>query len=160
MKKIGELKVSDYMTDQATVVDDTAKLSKAIGLMEKYRLSVLPVVDNQGEIVGILTNTDLIGITHEIQADISALNYVSEATRDFLIQMIMDQGDTTFVSDVMTSPVETITPKTNLVVAAKKLVDRNYHHLPVVDESGAPIGILTTTDFVRAICDHGAMVAG
>jgi CBS domain-containing membrane protein len=160
MKKIGELKVSDYMHEQAIIVDDTEKLSHAIGLMEHHRLSVLPVTDNQGQIVGILTNTDLIEITHDLQSDISALNYVTDTTREYLIKMIMDQGDTTFVRDVMTSPVDTVTPNMNLVVAARKLVDKHYHHLPVVDEAGKPIAILSTSDFVRAIADHGALVAG
>ena len=80
--------------------------------------------------------------------------------RNFLVKMLIDQGDTTFVRDVMTSPVETISPQTNLVVAARKLVDRRYHHLPVIDESGTPVGMLSTKDFVRAISDYGALLAG
>ena len=160
MKKIGELKVSDYMNEQTFVVDDTEKLSHAIGLMEHNRLSVLPVVDGQGQIVGILSNSDLIAITHELQSDISALHYVTDKTREFLIKLIMDQGDTTFVSDVMTTPVETIKANMNLVVAARKLVNRHFHHLPVIDDEGMPIAILSTSDFVRAFADHGALIAG
>ena len=57
-------------------------------------------------------------------------------------------------------PVETIAPKTNLVVAAKHLVKKKYHHLPVVDEEGQPIGMLSTFDFVRAIAEHGAAMSG
>ena len=72
----------------------------------------------------------------------------------------MDQGDMTLVRDVMTAGVETTTPQTNLVVAARKLVDCRYHHLPVVDDSGKPIGVLSTTDFVRAVSDYGALMVG
>jgi CBS-domain-containing membrane protein len=160
MKQIGELTVADYMTSQAIVVDDTEKLTNAISMMDENRLKVLPVVDNQGEIVGILSTTDLIQITHEIQADISALNYVKKSTQDFLIKLLIEQGDTTFVRDVMTSPVDTIPSSTNMVVAAKMLADRKYHHLPVVDDGGETIGIISTFDFVRAFAEHGAMIAG
>lgn len=159
MKKLGELKVRDYMTSQAICIDDSDRLTDAIRQMESEGLSVLPVVDNQRRLVGILSTTDLLQITHEIQSDIGALTYVTEKTRDFLVKLLIEQGDTTFVRDVMTSPVETITPNTNLVVAARKLVDRRYHHLPVVGDGGRPLGILSTSDFVRAIADHGALLA-
>lgn len=160
MKQLGELLVNDYMTHQAICVDDSSRLTKAIRIMDDEDFSVLPVIDSQGNMVGILSSSDLIEITHEVQADLSALTYVNEKTRSFLIQMLMDQGDTTLVRDVMTSNVETTTPQTNLVVAARKLVDRHFHHLPVVDDSGKPIGILSSTDLVRAVSDYGAMMAG
>lgn len=160
MKQLGELEVKDYMTLQAVVVDDTEKLTHAIGLMERNRTSVLPVVNNQGEIVGILSTSDLVGIIHELQADISALPHVTEKTQEFLLQMLIEQGDSTFVCDVMTSPVETVTENDNLVIAARKINEHNYHHLPVVDDEGRPIGILSTSDFVQAFADHGASMAG
>lgn len=160
MKNIGELKVQDYMSHQTIVVDDTARLTDAISIMTQNRISVIPVVDNQGQLVGILSNSDLIQMTHEIQSDLNALHHVNEKTQDFLIRMLMDQGDNTKVQDIMTSPVETICPQTNLVVAARKLTEKKYHHLPVVTESGENVGILATTDLVRAIADTGALAAG
>jgi CBS domain-containing membrane protein len=160
MRQLGELNVSDYMTPQAIVVDDTRRLTEAIQILDKNELSVLPVVDSEGQMIGILSQSDLIEITHEIQSDISALNYVTDKTREFLIRLLIDQGDTTLVKDVMTAPVETATTKMNLVMAARKLIDRHYHHLPVVDEEGKPVGILSTSDFVRAFADYGVLLAG
>lgn len=160
MKQLGELVVNDYMAQQAICIDDSSRLTQAIRVMDDNEISVLPVVDNQGILVGILSASDLIEITHEIQADISALTYVTEKTREFLIKLLIDQGDTTRVRDVMTAGVETTSATTNLVVAAQKLVDRHYHHLPVVDGSGKPIGVLSTSDLVRAIADYGATLAG
>jgi CBS domain-containing membrane protein len=160
MKKLGELTVGDYMTVQAIIVDDSKKLTHAIRLMDTESLLALPVIDNQGEVVGILSTRDLIEITHEIQSDLGALSYVTEKTQDFLIKMLIEQGDNTLVRDVMTAPVDTISPDANLIVAARKLMDREYHHLPVVDATGKPVGIISTTDFVRAVADYGATLAG
>ena len=160
MKNLGELKVSDYMTSQAICIRASDRLTAAIQTMDDESLSVLPVLNKQGQLVGILSATDLIEITHELQSDIRAMGHMRETTRKFLVKLLIEQGDKTRVRDVMTSPVETITPQTNLVVAARKLIDRIYHHLPVIDESGAPVGMLSTKDFVRAIADHGAMLAG
>ena len=160
MTHIGELTVADYMTESAIVVDDTEKLTAAIRLMDAENLSILPVVNETGELAGVLSVSDLISIIHEIQADIGALSHVTDKTQDFLISMLIEQGDNTLVRDVMTAPVETTTANTNLVVAARKLVDCHYHHLPVTDDNGKTIGMLATTDFVRAVADYGALAAG
>ena len=160
MKPLGELKVKDYMTRQTIVVDDTAKLTDAIRAMDDKHISVIPIVDNQTELVGILSNSDLIEMMHEIQSDLGALTQVNESTREFLLQMLMEQGNDTRVSDVMTSPVETVSEEANLVVAAQKLNERKFHHLPVVNSSGSSVGIISTSDFVRAIAENGAIAAG
>ena len=160
MKQLGELKVADYMTEQAIVIADTKKLTSAIGLMDGSRFSALPVVDEQNQVIGLLSSSDLIGLTHELQSDIGSLHMVNQSTREFLIHMLMEQGDCTIVRDVMTQPVETIKATANLVVAAKILTERQFHHLPVVDELDKPVGIISTADFVRAIADYGALLAG
>ena len=160
MKNLGELKVSDYMARQAICIKAADRLTEAIQIMDDEGLTVLPVLDKQGRLVGILSSSDLIEITHELQSDIESMTHMRETTRRFLVKLLIEQGDKTLVGDVMTSPVETISPQTNLVVAARKIVDRPYHHLPVVDDTGAPIGMLSTKDFVRAVADHGALMAG
>lgn len=159
MKQFGELKVRDYMVEQVTVVDDTERLSHAVGIMDRERLSVLPVVDNQGSVVGILSVTDLLELTHELQSDLSSLPMVSQVTRDYLIRMLLEQGDGTYVRDVMTAPVETIEPDANFLLAARKLAERQYHHLPVVDDQGNLVGILAASDFVRALADYSGLLA-
>ena len=73
MKQLGEVMVNDYMSHQAICVDDSNRLTQAIRIMDDDELTVLPVVNNQGVLVGILSASDLIEITHEIQADLNAL---------------------------------------------------------------------------------------
>lgn len=160
MLQLGEKKVSDYMTRVVVSVDDTDKLTNAIRIMDERRISALPVVDNQNAVVGILTTSDLTGMFHEVQSDLSALHLVTDGTKDFLLQMLTEQGDNTRVSDVMTSPVETTSAETNLVSAAQILNDKPYHHLLAVDENHCPIGILATSDFVRAIAEVGSTLSG
>ena len=159
-KQLGELKVSDCMTEQAIVIDESAKLTDAVRIMEAESLSLLPVVRNQTELVGVLSTSDLLTITREIQADLSTLDAVNERTREFLITMLVDQGDTTLVKDVMTEPAVSVREGVNLVVAARMLIEHQCHHLPVVDEEGTPIGVLATSDFVRAFAEFGATLAG
>jgi CBS domain-containing protein len=160
MKQIGEMKVADFMTRSVVSIDDTEKFTRAIRTMDDNRLTVLPVVNGQGVVVGLVSATDLIEIFHEIQSDLGALPLVSAATQKLLLKMLIDQGDSTTVMDVMTSPVETVVAETNLVVAARKMNDLKYHHLPVVDKQGRPIGMLSTMDLTRALAENGSLLAG
>lgn len=155
MKQLGELVVSDYMTAQETVVDDSAKLTQAIGMMVNGKLAVLPVVKDH-EIIGILSIADLIEIGHEIHADISAQTYVNQETQDFLLKMLIEQEDGSLVRDVMTYPVDVVTADSGLVEAAAKLVGKKYHYLPVTNAEGRLVGILGNYDFVRLFADYGA----
>lgn len=148
------------MTAQTIVVNETDNLTDAIRVMNNNLLSAVPVVDDRENLTGILSTSDILQMMHEIQADLGALSVANAATRDFLLKMLIDQGDNTLVLDVMTSPVETVTPDINLVVAARKANDYAFHHLPVVDNSGTAIGIIATSDFVRAIAEYGAVAAG
>ena len=157
MKQLGELRVREYMTPQAIVVNDSARLVEAIRLMDDQGISVVPVVDEQGKLVGILSFGDLVEMMHEIQADLGVLHQVREETRDFFIKVLIHQGDSTFVRDVMTSPVKTVSSETNLILAAQMLNDRKFHHLPVVDQDDSTVGIISSSDFVRAIADCGAL---
>ena len=160
MKQLGELKVSDYMSIQATAINDTARLTDAIRIMDAERFSLLPVVDAQEKLIGVLSVSDLIETVREVQADLAALPHVNEQTQNFLIRLLIDQGDNTRVKDVMTSPAKVVFESMNMVVAAKKLKNENLHHLPVVNEAGKPIGVISSTDFVRAFADYGAILAG
>ncbi|HMO14251.1 MAG TPA: CBS domain-containing protein [Pirellulaceae bacterium] len=159
-KQLGELVVADYMTAEVITVEDTERLTNAIRKMNVHKLSAVPVVDQQGRIVGILSSSDLIEMVHEIQSDLGSLAHVSANTQELLLQLLVNQGDSTLVRDAMTTPVETALATTNIVVAARRLVDRRYHHLPVVDDANQPVGIISSMDFVRAIADYGALLAG
>lgn len=160
MKPLGELKVQDYMAPQTVMVGADETLSSAIRLMDDHRLSMVPVSDDEGNLVGVLSNSDLIEYTHELQADINALRHAGESTRRFLVKLLVDQGDSIRVTDVMTTPVESVSENANLIVAAKRMIDRRFHHLPVVDEAGNPVGMLAASDFVRAVADYGALLTG
>jgi len=156
MKPIHELLVRDYMSrGPLTLTNDTDRITSAIRLMADQQRQVLPVVDAQGVVIGILSMTDMIELTREIQSDLNSLVYVSEATQEFLIKQLIEQGDTTRVADVMTAPVETVRPETPLIVAAQEMLKHHYHHIPVVDEKGEAVAVLSTTDLVRALVELG-----
>lgn len=155
MNKLADFTVEHFMTPQAVVVDSEASLADAIKIMYDKRYSMLPVVNAERQVVGVLSSSDLIEITREIQADFSELLHADEDTQEFLKKLIIEQGIETRVKDVMSSPAVTLRNDMTLMVAAKELINYHYHHLPVVDHKGMPVGVISTTDFVRAFAESG-----
>ena len=97
-------------------------VSEADELMGKYRISGVPVVDTAGKLVGILTNRDL------------------RFLKDFNIPI----GDVMTKEDLVTAPVGT-----DLAAAQEILMRKKIEKLPIVDDDGTLMGLITIKDIEK-----------
>jgi CBS domain-containing protein len=132
-----KLHVRDLMTRSVKVLGKNDSLSMADAIMRTERIRHLPVVDEDGRLVGILSQRDLF-----FSALVQALGYGS-ASRDRMLNTIL-------VKEVMTDNVVTTSPETLVTAAARVMVDRKIGCLPVI-EGNALIGILSESDVVSAV---------
>ncbi|WP_192918658.1 CBS domain-containing protein [Salinigranum salinum] len=105
-----------------TVTPDTSVTAAAETLLLE-EIGSLVVVDEEGRPVGMLTNTDLVGI-------VSAGELDGEAT----------------VEQYMSDRIVTIGERNSIRDAAAKMITNGIHHLPVTDDEGGIVGILSTMD--------------
>lgn len=154
MKTTTELCVTDFMTRDVVAVEKETNLTEAIQIMDLKSLSAVPVVDQQGFVCGMLSTSDLISLTYQLQCDVTVLPHVSAAVRESFATMLAEDNESLKVTDAMTADVATISWQENLGTAARKFLDNACHHLPVIDESNRPIGILSTTDIIKALADQ------
>jgi CBS domain-containing protein len=160
MKPIGEFYVADIMTSGPFVIGEADPIRDALEVFEDTRVSAIPVVDQSGAVTGILSLIDLVPVMRETQADLSAMWTAQGAERQVVMNFLREESGTLKISEIMTTPVDTIKATDNIVVAAQRMSRQNYRHLPVVDHENRPVGMLSSTDFVRAIADIGALMAG
>lgn len=160
MKKIGELTARDLMTPEVITAFQGDRIIDAIRKLDDFAVSALPVIDEEQRVVGIVSLFDILDVTREVHADLSALSLVTAETRKFMIKLLVEQEDNTKIEDVMTTPVTTIHENTNIVVAARQMVHDGYRHLPVVDDDERVVGMVSSTDFVRVVAEQGALVCG
>jgi CBS domain-containing protein len=118
-------------------------------------ISGLPVVDDDGRLVGIITEADFV----KQEADRSHRRYRRLLDALFGEREHQPVGDT--VGDAMTRHPITVDPETRVAEAAREMADRSIKRLPVVDHTGRLAGIVSRADimqaFVRsddAIADH------
>jgi acetoin utilization protein AcuB len=129
------MRVADRMTANPVAISSTDTLATARGLMDRGKFRALPVLEN-GTLIGIVTDRDL--RKHEGLAG-KAVGYL-EGTK---------------VTDAMTPDPMTVPPESLAVDAARLLVERKIGGLPVMDK-GKLVGIVTTSDLLRALVDMQA----
>jgi len=116
--------VRDRMSRPAVTVRQDADFQKALALMQEKKLRRLPVVDDDGQLVGIIVERDLL---------VAAMRYLQSRVE---------------VGDLMTRNVVTVGPDADLNDVARTMLERKIGGLPVV-EHGRLVGIVTESDIFR-----------
>ena len=143
------MNAGDIMTQSTVTVDPDASIMHAIHLMLKRRISGLPVVDNTGALVGILTEGDLLR-----RAELG-----TQKRRPRWIEFLIGPGRlaSEYVSacgrtvrEVMTTLVHTVPEDAPLTDVVKIMESRQVKRLPVVRD-GRVVGILSRANLLRAL---------
>jgi CBS domain-containing membrane protein len=130
----GDLRVRDVMSREVVTIERNQVLVVADDVMRLGRIRHLPVVDDDGNVVGLVSQRDLFH-----SGLVKALGYGARAKERALTTLA--------VKEAMTTEVVTTTSDTPLREAAALMLSRKVGCLPVVDE-GRLAGILTEGDFV------------
>jgi CBS domain-containing protein len=131
-----EMLVADLMTMDPVSVAVDAPLEEVARLCRANGISGLPVVDDSGALLGVITQTDLVAI-HE-----SRLGRVIRAEPSGLR-----------VGEVMTSPAVTVPMTASLRDAAQLMRDERIHRVVALDDGGRPVGVVSASDFVTLYAD-------
>jgi len=131
-----QLLVTDVMTLDPVVIGCDASIEEAAGLLHANAISGLPVIDDAGALVGVISQSDLVDIMD------SALGRVVR-TRPSGLR----------VGELMSSPAVTIPMTGSLAEAARVMLGARVHRLVATDEAGLPVGVLSATDFVALYAD-------
>jgi len=152
-----ERSVAEVMTSPVLSVQRATPLQEAVKLMSENHVSGLAVVGEAGELVGELTETDLMVRESGFDAGpyvmlLDAVIYLRNPLEwDRQVHQVL--GNT--VADVMGSHLHACEASTPLPAAAKLLHDRSTQRLFVLDGERRPVGVLTRGDVVRALAAAG-----
>lgn len=139
--------VGERMTRNPITILETASIDDGLHLMRERKVRRLPVLDASGQMVGIVSDKDL------LHAAPSPATSLSVYELHYLLSKLT-------IKQVMSRPVITVTPDTPLEEAARIMADNKIGGLPVV-EGGKLVGIITETDIFKILLELlGARAAG
>ncbi|GIX48524.1 MAG: hypothetical protein KatS3mg131_2735 [Candidatus Tectimicrobiota bacterium] len=133
--------VKDYMHTQPITVSPHERLHVAHERMRQHRIRHLPVVDENGKLVGVITDRDV------RQAEPSDEPHLAEHELTYLLAKAE-------VQEFMTREVVTVRAETPVAEAARIFLERKFGCLPVVRDDHTLEGILTVTDLLRAYVEQ------
>jgi CBS domain-containing membrane protein len=128
------MKVADLMRTDVKTVDVDATVGDAITALADVHVSALPVTDARGQVVGVLSTTDILGA-------------LSETTEPDARERLFDE---TPVRDLMTPRSRVIAPDADALEAARAMLYLDVHRL-FVEEDGQLVGVISQTDIVAAV---------
>ncbi|MGZ9221382.1 MAG: CBS domain-containing protein [Anaerolineales bacterium] len=126
--------VHDWMSKPVVVVDPDSSVKYALTLMRRRKIhSVVVAISEKNPKYGIVTSTDI---------------------RDKIVAAGRNPAETT-VRDIMSGPIITGIPDWTLMECSRVMQEHHIHHLPIADESGALIGLISATDIFMAVEEAG-----
>jgi CBS domain-containing protein len=137
-------KVSDVMTSPVFSVFPDEPLEKVVKVLLDNRISGLPVINEKEEVIGVISESDLI---HWAKEHTPSLNYWRE--REHFLKGVKALAARK-ASDIMTSPAITVEEDATLEEAAALLSEKKVKRLPV-EREGQLVGIVTRSDIVKGI---------
>ncbi len=123
-----ELRIEEVMTRKVISLDPAMKISEILEIFRQIRISGAPVINSDGNLVGIISLQDLIGALRLGDLDSPVTAYMS-------------------------STLYTVKGTDPVVEALKQFVGTKVGRLPVMDQNGKLIGILTKGDITRGLLD-------
>jgi len=151
--------VKEIMKKPITVKEND-DLTDVIKLFREKRISGAPVLNDEGELVGIISESDIIKTltTHDEDLNLilpSPLDLIELPLKTAIkieeFKEDLEKALKTKVKDVMTKDVMVAKPEMTINDAAKLMVEHKIKRLPVVDENGKLIGIITRGDIIEAL---------
>lgn len=128
------LLAQDLMTSPVSWLPSNSTLLEAWTVMKRQGIHHLPVTSIDGTLIGMVSSHDLLPYVHELES--------------------VNQSDPSAehkLPHVMNSRALSATPTTEIREIARVMLQEQVSGIPIVDSSGHPIGILTTSDILRAI---------
>lgn len=136
--------VADVMTRRVHVGSPLTTFKLLVRLIEENRVSAIPIVDQSGVPIGIVSEADL--LLKERHSDIEASTGLFHSRRR---RTELAKAEAVVASDLMTSPPITISADATLTEAARRMQERNVRRLIVTDARGRIAGIVSRSDLLQ-----------
>jgi CBS-domain-containing membrane protein len=145
--------VADVMTMGAVSVQEDTPFKEIVDLLEAHEVNAVPVVDAFDRVVGVVSSADLMPKIEFAGDDERVRLFESRQTRQ-----ARGKAHATAAGELMSAPGITVMGPTPLVAAARIMESAGLKRLPVVDDLGRLIGMVTRRDLLKVFLRSDAEI--
>jgi len=133
--------VADVMTSKVVAVKRSADYKEICSVLNRYRVSACPVINDAGQVVGVVSEADLLYKVADPKPPVGWIRLRWKLGED-------SKANAVTAGELMTSPAIAIQPDAPVTVAARIMQEHGVRRLPVVDPGGMLIGIVSRVDLL------------
>jgi CBS domain-containing protein len=144
------VKASEFMTKNVITCNENQTVEEAATIMAEKGFSVMPVVNDAGELVGIITESDFVSKTKSVPHAMASLKVLfgkSYNSQD--VEEIYKEAKSKKLSEVMTKNPKTVDSDETLDEVVSFMGEKDIKRVPVVD-GGKVVGIITRKNLISA----------
>ena len=147
------MKVNEFMTKNVISCHQDQTVEEAAKIMAEKGFSVMPVVDNEKNLVGILTESDFVGKNANIPHALASIKELFGQIFYFNdVEPIYKKAKKRKLSEVMTKKPMTLNPDSSLSTVVDLMNSKGLKRIPIVNENKI-VGIVTRKDLLKAFID-------
>lgn len=146
-------RVKEVMTRDTVSLNADDTIHEALTLMGENRVSAMPVLDRRERCVGILSTSDLVDMTRDVDDDLQQLDLLDPVSQKFLVGKLTESLGSEKVQTYMSESVTTVGPETPVGKATREMLRNRVHHLPVIDNDDRLVGFISTLDILGVFAD-------
>ena len=148
------LTAKNIMTRDVITVQNDTSVADLARLLTENSISGAPVVSADGELLAVVTESDLIDQSKKLHIPtvITILDSVFYLENPDKMESDMKKMAGTKVADICSGPVKTISPDTPLDEIATIMAEKNIHTLPVIDGPKL-VGVIGKKDIIKTLMD-------
>ncbi len=151
-------KVGEIMTRNVITVREDDSVLEVAQVFKTKKVAGAPVLTERGELVGVVSEADIVKLLDTyhwftpILTTLDILHLHEEEHHD--IQQDIERAGATQIREIMSKDPETVTPDTVIDDAAQLMYLTGFNRLPVLDETGALVGIVTRADILASLYEQ------
>ena len=136
--------VKDLMTPQVVTIGPATPFKEIVARLANHRVSAVPVVDDDGLVLGVVSEADLLLKEEFPDPDADIPLFWTKRRR-----LERDRAAATTARDLMSVAVVSIAPDATVAEAARRMHTAGVKRLPVLDEGGRLVGIVSRADLLK-----------
>lgn len=151
-------KVEEIMTRDVITVHEADSVLEVAQVFKTKKVAGAPVLNEREELVGVVSEADILKLLDTyhwytpLLTTLDILQLHQKEPRD--IQQDIEKAGATLIREIMSKDPETVSPGTLIDDAAQIMYLTGFNRLPVLDENGALVGIVTRADILTSLYEQ------
>jgi CBS domain-containing protein len=148
---------AEIMDADVPTISPDADAREAVELLAATDKGAIPVIDEDRRVIGIVSESDL--VLGEEEADLHLPHYLNILGGVVFVGSMkgfeerLEKAFATKVSELMTADPVVVNDYSSAETVARRIAEKHHNHLPVVDEGGRLLGLVTRADALAALVE-------